>query len=244
MSRLLGFVWVAWFYFIAGITGFSVMFFIPFCVFSRGCMQFLRRLWTGLTFWLTGVEVKPGYDPEFLEYYYSGKPVIFCPNHTSHLDIPVILEAIWGDISFIAKHELAMNPLLLPYLKRLDLLVRRNSVVHSAMVWRRASQLLSNGISLVVFPEGKIVYNEETPCIGRLKEGAFKLAVETGCPIVPVIMLDNWHIMGDDGRYGGHPGSARVLFMKPLFPETNVKGLKKNYETIMNRYLCKLEKRF
>ncbi len=236
------FTWVAWFYLIAGVTGSIIMFFVPFCVFSRICMQFLRRLWTGVTFLLTGVDVKSVYDPEFLEYYYSGKPVIFCPNHTSHLDIPVILEAIWGDISFIAKHELAMNPLLLPYLKKLDLLVRRNSVVHSAIVWRKASQFLNNGVSLVVFPEGKIVYNEKTPCLGRLKNGAFKLAIETGCPIVPVVMLDNWHIMGDDGRYGGHPGSARVLFMKPIFPETDANELKSKYETIMNRYLCNLRK--
>lgn len=236
------FAWVAWFYLIAGITGFIVMFFIPFCVFSRVCMQFLRRLWTALVFWLTGVSVKPVCDPEFLEYYHLGKPVIFCPNHTSHLDIPVMLEAIWGDIVFIAKQELAINPLLLPYLERLDLLVRRNSVVHSAMVWRKASQLLQKGKSLVIFPEGRIVYNEKTPCMGRLKNGAFKLAVETGCPVVPVVMLDNWHIMGDDGRYGGYPATARVLFMKPIFPDADANKLKRKYETIMNRYLCNLRK--
>ncbi|NPA35156.1 MAG: 1-acyl-sn-glycerol-3-phosphate acyltransferase [Chlorobi bacterium] len=242
MNRIIGLGWVIWFYLIAGIVGLGVLPFVPFCVISRSCMQFLRRLWTSLTFLLTGVTVNAIYDPEFLEYFHKGNPVIFCPNHASHLDIPVMLEATGGDISFIAKYELAMNPLLFPYLKRLDLLVKRNSVVHSAMVWRKATQLLNNGISLVVFPEGKIVYNDKTPCMGRLKNGAFKLAVETGHPIVPVAILDNWHIMGDDGRFGGHPGTARVLFLKPIYPEGNANELKQKYESAMSRYLCNLKK--
>ncbi len=238
MKRFWRFVWVIWFYIVAGITGFITVVFTICCFPWRNAMQSLRRIWTACTFWITGIEVISVYDSEYLEYIHSGKPVIFCPNHTSHLDIPVMLEATDIDIAFIAKHELARNPLLLPYLKRLDILVKRNSVVHSALVWRKARALLEKGISLVIFPEGKIVYNEKTPCLGRLKDGAFKLSVETGSPIVPVVMMDNWHIMGDDGRYGGHPGKTRVLFLKPIYPEGDVRRLKSKYFKVMSYYLC------
>lgn len=98
----------------------------------------------------------------------------------------------------------------------MNIAVNRKSVFASHKAFIRASNDLESGISISIFPEGTIP--ESAPDLGRLKNGAFKLAIEKQIDIVPIVYLDNWHLVPDKkgSIYFGKPGIARVCILDPI----------------------------
>jgi 1-acyl-sn-glycerol-3-phosphate acyltransferase len=77
---------------------------------------------------------------------------------------------------------------------------------------------------VAIFPEATIPPN--APVLGPFKNGTFRLAVESGVPIVPVTWKDNYKRLGDPGVWcsNGSPGVARVVIHPPVQPGNNEKG--------------------
>lgn len=140
---------------------------------------------------------------------------VFCPNHTSYLDIPLMCLVANGSFHFMGKEELLRNPLFRVFFKTIDLPVNRNSKVSGYRALRRASENLKNEMSLVLFPEGTI--SEQPPQMLPFKNGAFRLAIENKVPVVPVSMLNTWEILYDKGqKNGSRPGIIRIFVHKPV----------------------------
>lgn len=80
----------------------------------------------------------------------------------------------------------------------------------------RAKKELQNGWSIVIFPEGGIPAN--APILNPFKNGAFKLAIETGTPILPITIIDNWRLFNSDPLLTGQasPGISRLIVHKPI----------------------------
>jgi 1-acyl-sn-glycerol-3-phosphate acyltransferase len=75
---------------------------------------------------------------------------------------------------------------------------------------------LDSGITMIVFPEGKIPDNYP-PRLHAFKNGPFRLAIEAGVPIVPVTSLNSWEILWDTGtKYGSKPGICKVYVHQPI----------------------------
>ncbi|HLS95381.1 MAG TPA: lysophospholipid acyltransferase family protein [Sphingobacterium sp.] len=144
------------------------------------------------------------------------KNYVLCPNHTSFLDITVLNYLCKAPFSFIGKMELLNNPVTRIFFKTIDIPVKRDSRISSFKAYKRASTLLQEGRSIVIFPEGKI---DETypPVLQQFKSGAFRMATENDIPILPVVIQDAWHILWDDGKvYGSRPGVIHVKVMAPI----------------------------
>lgn len=77
---------------------------------------------------------------------------------------------------------------------------------------RRATTLLNQGVSIVFFPEGT---RSVTRQMGSFHGTAFRLAVETGVPIVPLCICGNEEVM-PKGSSLLHPGTIRVRQLQPL----------------------------
>ena len=140
---------------------------------------------------------------------------VVVPNHSSPMDIPVLLLAD-PDVRFMAAEDLFCIPLLASAMRalgtvpidrrdsanahrQLDLLVadRRNAPVHD----------------LVVFPEGGIA----PPGRRRpFKSGAFSLAIRTGSAIVPVVITGTDHVLRPRGRLAVRPGVVTVEFLDAI----------------------------
>ncbi len=72
------------------------------------------------------------------------------------------------------------------------------------------------------------------------KNGPFKMAIETGVPVVPVTFLDNWKRFPNDGRFRGQPGKTRVVIHAPIDSRSYTEDqLKERTFTTINKTLKK-----
>jgi 1-acyl-sn-glycerol-3-phosphate acyltransferase len=110
--------------------------------------------------------------------------VVFAANHASYLDTVALFAAIPRDFRFVGKRELRGWPLGGAVIRRVGhLTVERADPSRSVADAERVSAALRGGTSLVFFPEGTFL---EGPRLLPFRLGAFKSAVEAGCPVVPV----------------------------------------------------------
>jgi 1-acyl-sn-glycerol-3-phosphate acyltransferase len=147
-------------------------------------------------------------------------PVIVVANHASHLDAPLILGSLpralsrrlavgaAADYFFDARWRAAMSALIFNAFPVERYGSRRRSSV--------APQLLDDGYSLLLFPEGT---RSEDGWMSQLRLGAAQLCVMKGVPAVPVVLRGTFAAM-PRGRNWPMPGRPRIVvrYGKPLIP--------------------------
>jgi 1-acyl-sn-glycerol-3-phosphate acyltransferase len=142
---------------------------------------------------------------------------IFMSNHVSNLDPPLLIPLLPNRTSVLVKKELFRIPIL-GFAMRVAHLVPvdrrdRDSAIASM---RTAADVIRSGLSMTVFPEGTRSLD------GRLlplKKGPFYLAMESGCPIVPVTLLGTHEIL-PKGKMLISPerADAKIVFHDPISP--------------------------
>jgi 1-acyl-sn-glycerol-3-phosphate acyltransferase len=166
------------------------------------------RMWSRLILRTTGVEV----DIAGLERLVPGRTYVFVANHQSIYDIPILFWSLPFQLRIIAKESLGRFPFLGWHLRRTGhMLVNRARPDRSA-IFAWASALTSNGLSLIVFPEGT---RSPDGRIARFKGGSFYLALEAGLPIVPLSVVGTRHVMLK-GRLATYPGRVRLVVHDPI----------------------------
>jgi 1-acyl-sn-glycerol-3-phosphate acyltransferase len=146
-------------------------------------------------------------------------PVIFTPNHHSHVDTGLMIRAVpsaWrhrlvvaaaADYFFDARWKATISALAL------------NAIPIDREVTGRKSAdmirgLIADGYSLVIYPEG----GRSPDGWGQaFKGGAAYLSVRTGAPVVPVFIDGSGAIFGK-GMKRPKPGRTRIVFGSPLRP--------------------------
>ena len=176
-------------------------------------LNFLRKLNSRLCAFFIGVVFRFTFEEALIE----DKTYIYCSNHTSNLDIMILCVLARGRFHFMGKDELLRNPVLKIFFKTIDIPVNRESKISSFRAFKRASENLEEGMSLIIFPEGKISDEHYPPRLMPFKNGPFRLAIEKGIPIVPVSLTNVWKMMWDDGtKYGSKPGIGDIYVHKPV----------------------------
>ena len=142
---------------------------------------------------------------------------LFAPNHTSYIDIPLLLSSIPGFLNFVGKKSLTRVPLWGKIFKALYIAVDRDSPISRAKTYIYSNRSLDEGRSLVIFPEGKIPEENAGTDLAPFKDGVFKLAIERKLPLVPVTMPFN-HLFLPDGNgkfiVRWHP--LKIIFHEPI----------------------------
>lgn len=146
-------------------------------------------------------------------------PVIFAPNHHSHLDTALMVRAmpaIWrhklmmaaaADYFFDKRWKAVLSALALNAIP-----IDRESTGRKSADAIRA--LVEEGWSLVIYPEG----GRSPDGWGQdFKGGAAYLSARTGAPVVPVYIDGTGSIFGK-GMKRPRPGRTRVTFGAPLWP--------------------------
>ncbi|MFM6976733.1 MAG: lysophospholipid acyltransferase family protein [Sphingobacteriaceae bacterium] len=197
---------------------FSFLLFFPFFYyFSRKPERFpkLNKFRKGFAF------LSSAFAGFFYRYKYKqplvwDRPYIVCANHTSNLDITAITLLMQGNFAFLGKEELVRNPVLGIFFQTIDIPVDRESKMASFRAFKKADEYLGKGMSLVIFPEGKIG-NEYPPILYEFKNGPFRLAIERQIPIIPVSIDRLWKLMWDDGfKFGSLPGMGNLWVHAPI----------------------------
>ena len=142
---------------------------------------------------------------------------IFMSNHVSNLDPPLLIPLLPGRTSVLVKKELFRIPIL-GFAMRVAHLVpvdRRNRESAIASM-RVAAEVIRGGLSMTVFPEGTRSLDGR---LQPLKKGPFYLAMESGCPIVPVTLLGTYEILPKGKRLlAPEKAVAKIVFHEPISP--------------------------
>ena len=120
----------------------------------------------------------------------SRGPVLIVCNHLHLADPPVIAASIKLKAVFMAKEELFRHWRTRFWVKNFGAFpVRRNGVDREAL--REAERWLKQGISLIMFPEGKRSHDSR---LQTALPGAALIALRLGVPILPVSITGTEHL--------------------------------------------------
>ncbi len=136
------------------------------------------------------------------------KSFMFCPNHTSMIDVFVMLAITKNPFVFVGKKELTNIPIFGFFYKRTCIIVDRSDSKSRSAVFDKARLRLDDGLDICIFPEG-LVPDDESVILADFKNGAFRLAIEYQIPIVPITMYDCKKLFSYT-FFSGSPGKLRV----------------------------------
>ncbi|MGH9201347.1 MAG: lysophospholipid acyltransferase family protein [Vicinamibacterales bacterium] len=205
--------WRTVFYLIPAITLYTIALgslSIAASLFERGgrFAHWCARTWSRLILWTTGVRV----EVVGLHRLEPGRTYVFMANHQSIYDIPILFWSVPYQLRIIAKQSLGKFPFLGWHLRRTGHLLVDRKRPDRAKIFLWVSRLTSNGLSLIVFPEGtRSVDGRVAPFKGL----SFHLALEAGLAVVPLSVVGSRHVMLR-GRLATCPGDVRLVIHEPI----------------------------
>ncbi|MGH7497231.1 MAG: lysophospholipid acyltransferase family protein [Gemmatimonadales bacterium] len=137
------------------------------------------------------------------------RPYVVVSNHESFADILLISHLPW-EMKWLSKAELFRLPLL-GWLMRLagDIPVKRGFGPSAIEAMARCREVLKNRVSVMIFPEGT---RSTTSDLLPFKDGAFRLAIDAGVPILPLALHGtSTALPKHDWRFGRSTAVVQVL---------------------------------
>ncbi|HKI45242.1 MAG TPA: lysophospholipid acyltransferase family protein [Balneolales bacterium] len=115
------------------------------------------------------------------------QPAVYLINHSSTIDLFVMIGLGLPRIRFIAKYELQYNPLFFMLGRLTDqIFIKRQDTEKAVDILQRAyKKILDNELSVLFAPEGS---RKHEGVIGPFKKGAFRMAIDLNYPIVPIYL--------------------------------------------------------
>ncbi len=178
-----------WFHVLVALPIFLFSPFLLLTVFSE--KTYPQFFWLARNIWAKPILYGMGCIPkiEREQYMERAKSYMLVANHTSMLDIMLMLVVSKNPFVFVGKKELVKIPVFGFFYKRVCIMVDRDSVKSRTGVYLRAQRRLDQGLSICIFPEGGVP--EEHIVLDEFKDGAFKMAIAHKIPVVPVTFYDN-----------------------------------------------------
>jgi fatty-acyl-CoA synthase len=139
---------------------------------------------------------------------------VLASNHASYLDVLPLMLGLGVPYHFVAKMEVRRMPFVGAFLDRMGHLRFDRSDPESRLQQvGEVEELLRNGESVFFFPEGTFTRGDG---VRPFQLGAFKAAVATGAPILPISLAGTRNIL-PDGTYLPRPGSVTITVHPPIY---------------------------
>lgn len=128
------------------------------------------------------------------------RAAVYCSNHESNVDPPILFDALHPHMHILYKHEIDQIPLLARAFRMGGFIPidRRNKESAMRSIENGAASIRA-GNSFLIFPEGT---RSRTSEMLPFKKGGFVMAMKAGAPIVPVAI--------QGGRAAMHRGSRII----------------------------------
>jgi 1-acyl-sn-glycerol-3-phosphate acyltransferase len=168
------------------------------------------NLWGDVWFFLLFIRHKNIYEQPLR----PNQSYIFVANHISYMDTPTIVKTFKQPVRPLGKVEMTKIPLFGFIYKNVIVTVDRSSTTNRAKSVQVLKSLLRKGVSVLVFPEG--TFNTTGKPVADFYDGAFRIAIQTGMPIKPVLFLDGYDRMHYDGLFSFNPGRNRSVFLEEI----------------------------
>ncbi len=114
------------------------------------------------------------------------RAVLYVGNHRGFFDVISAGSRFFRPTGFVAKKEMEKVPLLSLWMRYIHCyFLDRNDLKQGLATILKCIEDIKAGICVFIYPEGTRNKGEEGSLL-PFKEGSFKIAEKTGCPIVPV----------------------------------------------------------
>ena len=201
------FLWRIWFYILMVVP---ILIMLPVLIVFTSSEKFYpqyficARIWSKIIVYGMGFYFKVEADQKLEKH----KSYMLVANHTSMLDIMMMLCVVKQPFVFIGKKELGRIPVFGFFYRRTCILVDRKNQKSRMAAFEEAQRRLKQENSVCIFPEGGVP-DDRSVVLDQFKDGAFRLAIEHQIPIVPISFHDN------KKRFSykfltGSPGKLRV----------------------------------
>ncbi|MFY9930991.1 MAG: HAD-IB family hydrolase/lysophospholipid acyltransferase family protein [Streptosporangiaceae bacterium] len=176
---------------------------------KRVGVNFLSRVWPEAVLQLNGVKLNITGEENLT----AQRPAVFTFNHRNNFDLFIVAALVKDNWTGVAKKELESNPLLGPLGKLMDAaFIDRDDSVSAVAALKPLEDAARKGLSIVVAPEGTRL---DTQSVGPFKKGAFRIAMATGLPVVPIVIRNSDSVAGRNSTTL-HPGTVDVAVLPPV----------------------------
>jgi len=198
-------LWVVLSTIVLGVIAIIISFFTR----TGNLVHIIARIWGKGILFVSGINVTV-YGLDNID---PSRSYIYMSNHQSNFDIPVLLACLPVQFRWLAKAELFKIPLFGRSMRAAGYVkidrFNRESAFESI---NEAAAKMQNGVSVMIFPEGT---RSRDGKIRAFKKGGFVMAVDSGAPIVPVILQGTWPIM-DKSSLRINAGNVALHIEKPI----------------------------
>jgi 1-acyl-sn-glycerol-3-phosphate acyltransferase len=156
-------------------------------------------------------------NPELID---ADGQYIYISNHRSYLDAIIAGAAIPNYLKFLGKAEMLSWPGVGYLLGKYYVPVWRKDKDHRAWSMHEMEEKVKTGCSFFICPEGTC--NVGTDFFTRFYDGAFRLSVETGIPLVPLTIIGSGELMPRN-KMLIHPGTI-TLYWHPSITASSFEG--------------------
>lgn len=112
--------------------------------------------------------------------------VLFVANHQGMFDFPAVVTCLKEPCAFLVKKEAESYPIVNYCLTLMDCIyIDRENAREALKALAAASELIKDGKSVLIFPEGT---RSKTGEIGEFKNGAYKIIEKTHCKVIPILI--------------------------------------------------------
>lgn len=204
-----------------------------------------RFSWVGYSFlwiwsWIFSKLTFIRYEFYGQENFKKGKAYIYVSNHTSFLDLPGIRMIIPGEFRPMAKKELLKIPLFGWIARGACVIVDRSSGESRKKSLDKLKDVLLHGISILLFAEG--TQNRTKEILQPFKDGAFRLAIDTQEPILPMVVIGAGKLM-PPGTVNLRPGVIKIYVGEEIpiegLTSTDLPALKQKTFDVMKEMILK-----
>jgi putative phosphoserine phosphatase / 1-acylglycerol-3-phosphate O-acyltransferase len=177
---------------------------------KRAGVNFLTRYWPETLLALNGVRL----NVTGTEYLTARRPAVFLFNHRNNFDVFMVAALVRENWTGVAKIELERNPLVGPLGKLMDAaFIDRSDTAAAVAALAGVQEAAGKGLSIIIAPEGTRM---DTPgTVGPFKKGAFRIAMATGLPIVPIVIRNSDSVAGRNA-YRLNPGTVDIAVLAPI----------------------------
>lgn len=146
---------------------------------------------------------------------------IYVSNHTSYSDVLAVMAILQTNYHFVAKNEINNMPFIGTFLRKLGhFAFERTRLRERSRQAEQMEKALLRGESVFVFAEGTFTAQ---PGVRPFSLGAFRAAVKTGRPIVPVALRGARHFLRD-GTFLPKPAGISIIASPALLPAPEAPG--------------------
>jgi 1-acyl-sn-glycerol-3-phosphate acyltransferase len=214
-KEIFGRIWAVWglVLFVATLLPAAILIWISTFIREPRGTEFFRRVskvWMTIFLYLIGCPIKV----KGRHHFKKGQAYIVTCNHNSLMDVPLSTPFIPGPNKTIAKVEMSRIPVFGMIYTRGSVLVDRKSDESRRKSFEEMRAVLAQGMHMCIYPEG--TRNKTGEPLKSFYEGAFKLASDTGTPIIPALIFNTGKVLPSNRKFFLWPKPLSIHFLEPI----------------------------